>query len=106
VPGAFPGKGGQMKPRDYIFILILTCAVVTSLMSARNSRINESIHKTQINGLKVKIEALENKAMEQARYKATTDEYKTKVDDMTMSYYTLDQILKNMGLEAQRRYTR
>lgn len=95
-----------MKLKDYILALIITLLVISGLLIYQNTQRNESIHQVQVNTLKWRIKALENQTVALNKYKVVVDQCKAKVDDMTLSYYTLDQILKQMGLEAQKRYVR
>lgn len=95
-----------MKFLDYLFLVLIILLVILGVQTREIFYEYENIHKEEVNALKVRIEALENKAIEQADYKTDVDKLRTRVDDMTLNYYTLDQILKNMGLTAQKRYVK
>jgi uncharacterized protein YoxC len=107
-----------MKVRDYITALLLTLAIILSLnaicgvqeinkaldivldtQESHRTKINTiegNLYPEKINGLETQIDTL----------KTIVNEYSRKVDDMTFSYTTLDEILKQMTGEAQKRYAR
>lgn len=103
-------EGYQMKLLRYITALILTLATMFMLILTQNTAQRVSTLDKEVINLNDKtkhlndegeIERLERQI---TALEAQVQEYTEKVDNMTMDYMTLDEILKQMFGEAQAAY--
>ena len=109
-----------MKKSDYFIALLLTLAIVLSGFQSRDrdNKIKEAIEAINENQtvLQQEIQDIQDSYVSYDdiqplvdtfdEYQAEVDGIRSKVDGMVFSYWTLDEILKNMGEYAQRMYER
>ncbi len=106
-----------MKPIRYVAALIITICIIINIFYINQAIQQERALISNLNDLNLRVAALEGCSNDFVTYEAIqpaldemtahnelVKQYSARVDDMILSYNDLNEVLKNMGYEAQRQY--